>query len=521
MSLNTFRQQWMRWHGRYEKQAFRIIRKNLKEHTAKIPFERSNQYNVIAFLEMYVDKSVFEQMYLEIYKEIGLKHGRRVGAYINRQINQKDFSFGTFADLFLADVQKMLLGQGGSKIVTVRQNYIDFLMELITKQYNEGKTTSEVTDAIYKYIRSREFYRWQGMRIARTETTTASNFAAVRASAVSGVVMEKVWISAQDSRTRRIPEDKFDHYSMNGQTVLLTESFNVSGEQLEYPGDQQNGSAGNVINCRCTVAQRVKRDSAGNIIRVDSAGRAITPLSIVQTTSPSNNFIPAKTVGDAEIRIRKLGIKKVSLRGLKPDEYNSVLKTMENESAFSKLDLNELSVTNSPRSNFNGRYFSSDKKIQLNVPLLRKHRKAELKTYNEQINQLQGYLDDVENQYGNVEVSLSFRRKLDKYKRQVNQSIKELQNKIETNYPNKYWSVSSQADSVAEKFSQTLIHEIGHNRHYQQLRLYRAVGDWQRRSISEYGETNFKEYLVEWYTYWRLNGDKNVPITLLKLFKTL
>lgn len=268
MSLNTFRQQWMRWHGRYEKQAFRIIRKHLKEHTAKIPFERSNQYNVIAFLEMYVDKSVFEQMYLEIYKEIGLKHGRRVGAYINRQINQKDFSFGTFADLFLADVQKMLLGQGGSKIVTVRQNYIDFLMELITKQYNEGKTTSEVTDAIYKYIRSREFYRWQGMRIARTETTTASNFAAVRASAVSGVVMEKVWISAQDSRTRRIPEDKFDHYSMNGQAVLLSESFNVSGEQLEYPGDQQNGSAGNVINCRCTVAQRVKRDSAGNIIRV-------------------------------------------------------------------------------------------------------------------------------------------------------------------------------------------------------------------------------------------------------------
>jgi len=302
----------------------------LKEHTAKIPFERSNQYNVIAFLEMYVDKSVFENMYLEIYKEVGLKHGRRVGAYINRQIKQKDFSFGTFADLFLADVQKMLLGQGGSKIVTVRQNYIDFLMELITKQYNEGKTTTEVTDAIYKYIRSREFYRWQGMRIARTETTTASNFAAVRASTVSGVVMEKVWVSAQDSRTRRIPEDKFDHYSMNGEVVLLNESFNVSGEQLEYPGDQQNGSAGNIINCRCTVAQRVKRDADGNIIRTNTTGRPSTPISTPQPTfAPRNTFVPAKTIGDAEkYALENKFLESVNYKGISLNRANTINKKL-------------------------------------------------------------------------------------------------------------------------------------------------------------------------------------------------
>lgn len=263
----------MRWHNGYEKKAFRIIRKHLKESTLKIPFERSNQFNIVVFLEMYVDRKVFEEMYLEIYKEIGFQHGQRIGKQINKQIGQKDFSFGSFSDVWLAEVQKFLLGQGGNKIVTVRQNYIKFLMELITSEYSEGKTTLEISEVITKYLRSRNFYRWQAMRIARTETTTAANYAAVTASTVSGVVMEKVWISAQDARTRRPPESIYDHYDMNGKSVLLNEPFDVSGEAMQYPGDQKNGSAGNVINCRCTVAQRVKRDENGDIVRVNAQGQ--------------------------------------------------------------------------------------------------------------------------------------------------------------------------------------------------------------------------------------------------------
>jgi len=44
---------------------------------------------------------------------------------------------------------------------------------------------------------------------------------------------------------------------------------------LQFPGDQKNGSAGNVINCRCAVAQRVKRDKNGNIIRVNDRGAVL------------------------------------------------------------------------------------------------------------------------------------------------------------------------------------------------------------------------------------------------------
>ena len=273
--IRQFRKQWMKFHRGYEKKAYRIIIKHLKKHTLTIPFEKINQFNAIVFLEVNIPQEVFKDMYYDIYKEIGLIHGKRVGKYINNQINQKDFQFGAFSDTWLAEVQRMLLGQGGANITTVRKNYIDFVMELITKEFNDGKPSTEIAKALEKLIRSRNFYRWQAERIARTETTTASNYASVTASTISGVIMEKVWISAQDARTRRPPKSPYDHYDMNGKSVLLNEAFNVGGEMLQFPGDQKNGSAGNVINCRCTVAQRVKRDKNGNIIRVNNRGAVL------------------------------------------------------------------------------------------------------------------------------------------------------------------------------------------------------------------------------------------------------
>jgi uncharacterized protein with gpF-like domain len=42
------------------------------------------------------------------------------------------------------------------------------------------------------------------------------------------------------------------HAAANGQTVPVTEHFEVGGEALESPGDP-NGSPGNVINCHCVA----------------------------------------------------------------------------------------------------------------------------------------------------------------------------------------------------------------------------------------------------------------------------
>ena len=97
--------------------------------------------------------------------------------------------------------------------------------------------------------------RAEARRIARTETIRALNqgkhLAALQASEEYDIPMNKKWLSVADERTRTTPPDEFDHAKMNGVTVGLKEAFIVGGEELQYPGDP-NGSAANVIHCRCT-----------------------------------------------------------------------------------------------------------------------------------------------------------------------------------------------------------------------------------------------------------------------------
>ena len=84
--------------------------------------------------------------------------------------------------------------------------------------------------------------------------------------------MEKEWISAEDARTRGFENTQgFDHYHMNGVKVGEKEKFVLNSNKygqdlLEFPGDPK-GKAGNLVNCRCTIALVPKRDDDGNLIR--------------------------------------------------------------------------------------------------------------------------------------------------------------------------------------------------------------------------------------------------------------
>jgi hypothetical protein len=139
----------------------------------------------------------------------------------------------------------------------------------------DGIGMEETIKEMQRIVNSRNFYRWQAMRIARTETTASANFGAIESGKVSGYVMEKVWISARDTRTRRKPDDKYDHYHMNGVKVpqdgvfVFNESDLFGADKLEYPGDPK-GKAGNLVNCRCSVGIVPKRDENGNLVKDDT-----------------------------------------------------------------------------------------------------------------------------------------------------------------------------------------------------------------------------------------------------------
>ena len=146
-------------------------------------------------------------------------------------------------------------------------NYRDW--EALMKVLEEGLADGLGEYEMIKLIRERDISLVQSQRIVRTEVNIAAN-TGVKVSAESfNLVMQKEWISHQDMRTRgRLPEDRKDHYHMDGQVVNMDAKFidPRSKEEVEHPSDPK-ASAAMVINCRCTFAPTPKRDKQGRLIK--------------------------------------------------------------------------------------------------------------------------------------------------------------------------------------------------------------------------------------------------------------
>lgn len=295
----------MRWHKGYEKYAVVKFQRMFKELANNIPLSALTEDNYEFIVESFVPVKVFFDTYQEVYKEVGFIHGKRVGKQINAQIKvieSKDFTLDSFISRFERDIISFIIDNGGVRIRSVRRHYIQFINEIIATGLNDDKTIEQITSQLQKLFKSRKWYRWQSLRIARTETTTAANFAAVTASRVSGVVMVKEWISSLDARTRRPPHSHFDHYDMNGERVALNKDFDVSGEKMSYPGDPK-GSAGNVINCylpnnfiESNIVEGQKSFYSGEAIEIITRRGerlSVTPNHGILTT---NGFVRAKDV---------------------------------------------------------------------------------------------------------------------------------------------------------------------------------------------------------------------------------
>ena len=97
--------------------------------------------------------------------------------------------------------------------------------------------------------------RHRAASIIQTELHTGSEYMAFLMAQNRPEGLTKTWNAIIDDRTRTHDKGDFDHLVMNGTTLPLDSPFAVparlgSSEEIQIPGDP-NGSAGNVINCRC------------------------------------------------------------------------------------------------------------------------------------------------------------------------------------------------------------------------------------------------------------------------------
>lgn len=238
----------------------------LKEFQAlgkRIPYAILTPDNAENVIGLAVTEAGLEKALFKIHLTIGKSYGNLEARRYRREI--KKFKplplFNEAFQLFLINYYKEF---GGESIKLLTETYIQSVVSEIIKGTVENETVIQMRNRIFRTVNKPDFYKWKALRIARTETTFAMNQAAQISGEVSGVVMEKVWITAIDGRERD------SHRNASGEAVPLNGFFNVGGEKMAFPGDKLNGaSAGNLVNCRCGSGNRAKRDANGELIFID------------------------------------------------------------------------------------------------------------------------------------------------------------------------------------------------------------------------------------------------------------
>lgn len=199
--------------------------------------------------------AIIDLQHNKLYKEFVLNYKRVGKVCFNliedrvEELNKKSFVLIQKKDtenVFWTTYNKWLAQYAAEQVVKVQSTTKKVLKKIIDKGVREGKTYEEIAEGIGKVKQISNIRR--ARTIVRTEVHTSFNKSTLETvSAADMEVGEKEWMSAMDERTRIEP---FNHLLADGEKVGLNDFFVRTEQRLQYPGDP-NGSAANIINCRC------------------------------------------------------------------------------------------------------------------------------------------------------------------------------------------------------------------------------------------------------------------------------
>lgn len=250
----------------YERKALRILLREFRKLSQSLPLDIITEGNAQQTLEIFIRKSSLQNALFKIHLMVGLDAGKeqlKEFARWEKGVKRRPASkYPLFSKAFQAWLVDFYARFGGVDITLLTETYVATVVSEIRKATEAAETIEQMRDRILRKVNSPSFYRWQAMRIARTETTFAINAGTEITEEFTEIVMVKRWV------TRRDGKERASHLEADNQIVEKSEYFNVGGELLKYPGDKSGGaSAGTLVNCRCTRTYFPKRDEAGNLIR--------------------------------------------------------------------------------------------------------------------------------------------------------------------------------------------------------------------------------------------------------------
>ncbi len=123
--------------------------------------------------------------------------------------------------------------------------------------FQAGESIPQLTDRLRQ---SAGLTAKSAVLVARTQVIEASNAGSIATARVSGLEMQKEWMSAEDVRVRPA------HVEANGQKVDLNATFTVGGYQADAPGDPSLPPDLR-YRCRCTLGYLMPDASVRQAVR--------------------------------------------------------------------------------------------------------------------------------------------------------------------------------------------------------------------------------------------------------------
>ena len=221
------------------------------------PFNLAIQEQYNHFIESGTTYSVHpEPIYkvlVKLWSELPMQWAKQV---VKRAKVEKDGGQMGFSEIINRLMQAYFETQLLQDAENITQTTIDYIQRILKESSVNGKGHNWVV----QQLKDSQISATRARLISRTETTGASNYAALMAANADNLYYDKTWIASKDNRTRDSHRPPLD-----GTTIHNEDHFNVGGYQMMYPGDKAGGPD-QVCNCRCCLGFTARRDENDRLL---------------------------------------------------------------------------------------------------------------------------------------------------------------------------------------------------------------------------------------------------------------
>lgn len=203
--------------------------------------------------QLYLKASYVEANYVLGYLQPAKEQKRHAPGFLG-------IGFDELAPVVEQYFRVKLLNDSALPITRLTRRFIsDYLFDEIDKgvPFDEAVRNFKMIAVTWTGKGGRSYTR--AALIARTESTKAMSFGGLIGAYMSGVDVEKVWITSEDERVRH------SHRHLDLRIEPLNGKF-YNGEYIRFPGDP-DASPSNTVGCRCSMYFRQKARPKPNILR--------------------------------------------------------------------------------------------------------------------------------------------------------------------------------------------------------------------------------------------------------------